>query len=151
MRLIIITLLTLLAPVSLAEDILTSSDLMSYAKLSRLSNEYREFRSAAQSGVEPTEDQKMRRVKLHKLIRAEHDLRMKFFKEMKVKGQLTDYPGLLEKLNIMYEKAFAPKGSKTYCMSFLNSIFADEGDPILYLAVDATNLSFVKRLTHYAR
>jgi len=113
----LLTTLLLLTELGHAEEV-KAIDLMSWSKLSAFSKEYKQIWKTISTNPKGsgsmTDAQRARSKELHTLISQEHQRRKTFYKSVKEDKHISDYPGILEKLNILYEKGFSKKGSKIY-------------------------------------
>ncbi len=127
-------------------------DLMSYSKLDHLASEYTNMWKLIRKHQESkaTPEQQAKSKELAEAVFAEHKLRKDFYASIKEGNTIADYPGILEKLNILYEKGFAKEGSKNYNMFFLTSKLSDEGDPVLWITVDSSGKILSKGRTTLA-
>ena len=115
-----------------------ASDLMSYSKLHYLATEHKELWEtiSKEQDNKATPEQAQKSTELVKAVFAENKLRRSFYEAVEEGKNISDYPGILEKLNILYEKAFVQEGSKNYIMFFLTTVLSDEGDPVIWITVD---------------
>lgn len=115
-----------------------ASDLMSYSKLHYLATEHKELWETIrkEQDYKATPEQAQKSAELLKTVRTENKLRRSFYETVEKGKNISDYPGILEKLNINYEKAFVEEGSEKYIMFFLTTVLSDEGDPVIWITVD---------------
>jgi hypothetical protein len=138
LRILVLFILGVVA--SSGDDLPMASHLMSYSRLDHLASEYTDMWKTIRKDQDSkaTPEQKSKSKELAEAVFAEHKLRQDFYAAIKEGNTIADYPGILEKLNILCEKAFAKEGSKNYNMFFLTSRLSDEGDPVLWITVDSS-------------
>jgi hypothetical protein len=120
------------------------SDLISYTELARLDAAYKDAYKAILDGVAVEENQK-RHIDIAKQIRDENRKRIAVWEQVEKGANISDYPGLLEKLQIQFIQD-PNRGGPIYRMYFLCHALKEEGEPVLWAHVklDGTIATKVK-------